>query len=77
MHHILPLFIGGTDVGVSADSSLLGICQATRRSPKAIREAGGVGDNSSPVYRGGVQRKEGFQNNKQQLFNLYPLYLSI
>ena len=76
MHHILPLFIGRTDVGVSADSSLLGICQATRRSPKAIREAGG-GDNSSPVYRGGVQRTEGFQNNKQQLFNLYPLYLSL
>ena len=76
MHHILPLFIGGTDVVVSADSSLLGICQATRRSPKALRKAEG-GDNSSPVYRGGVQRTEGFQNNKQQLFNLYPLYLSL
>ena len=76
MHHILPLFIGGTDVGVSADSSLLGICQATRRSLKAIHEAGGV-DNSSPIYRGGVQRTEGFQNNKQQLFNLYPFYLSL
>ena len=33
---ILPLFIGGTDVGVSADPSLLGICQATRRSPMAM-----------------------------------------
>ena len=38
---ILPLFIGGTDVGVSADPSLLEICRATRRSLKAIPEGGG------------------------------------
>ena len=34
--------------GFSAAPGLLGICQATKRSPKAIREAGG-GDNSSPI----------------------------
>ena len=54
MHHILPLFIGGTDVGVSADSSLLGICQATRRSPKAIREAGG--GITPPLFIGEVSK---------------------
>ena len=31
-----PPVLGGTDVGVSADPSLLGICQATRRSLKAV-----------------------------------------
>ena len=35
-----PPVLGGTDVGVSADPSLLGICQATRRSLKAIPRSG-------------------------------------
>ena len=67
---ILPLFIGGTDVGVSADPSLLGICQATRRSPKAIpKEARGFIPNSPfpipnslstlPLFIGGVVKDRG------------------
>ena len=70
--HNSPPVLGGTDVGVSADPSLLGICQATRRSLKAIPRRGeGVENSSFLTPHSSFNKGIIFASSKDKVRDLY------